>query len=62
MSAILWLMNKAEEMRGTVINIKEVLETSEDHEDIISVTDRLTYSIEQAIASTKELILLLRTK
>lgn len=61
-SAILRLMNKAETMRGTNINIKKVLETPEDHEDIISVTDRLTYSLEQSIESAKELICLLRAK
>ncbi|QMV42649.1 MerR family transcriptional regulator [Cohnella cholangitidis] len=59
MSAILRLMNKTEETRGTDINIKKVLETPEDHEDIISVTDRLTYSLEQAKESAKELIRLL---
>jgi len=62
MSAILRLMNTAEEMRATDINIKKVLETSEDHEDIISVTDRLTYSLEEAMGSAKELMLLLRAK
>lgn len=61
-SAILRLMNKAEEMRGADLNIKKVLDTPEDHEDIISVTDRLTYSLEQAIESAKELIWLLRAK
>jgi DNA-binding transcriptional MerR regulator len=62
MSAILRLMNTAEEMRGSDINIKKVLETPVDHEDIISVTDRLTYSLEEAMESAKELILLLRVK
>ncbi|MGF7049663.1 DNA-binding transcriptional MerR regulator [Paenibacillus sp. DS2015] len=62
MSAILRLMNTAEEIRGSDINIKKVLETPEDHEDIISVTDRLTYSLEEAMESAKELILLLIAK
>lgn len=62
MSAILRLMNKAETMRVTDINIKKVLDTPEDHEDIISVTDRLIYSLEQAMESAKELIFLLRAK
>lgn len=62
MSAILRLMNQAENMSGTDFNIKHVLDTPEDHEDIISVTDRLIYSLEQAIESAKELILLLREK
>lgn len=62
MSAILRLMNKAEMMRATDLDIKKVLETPEDHEDMISVTDRLTYSLEQAIVSAKELIFLLREK
>ncbi|WP_256758356.1 MerR family transcriptional regulator [Cohnella sp. WQ 127256] len=61
-SAILRLMNKAGTMSETIINIKKVLETPEENEDIISVTDRLTYSLEQAMASAKELILLLRAK
>lgn len=61
-SAILRLMNQSEEIRGNNLNIKKVLDTPEDHEDIISVTDRLTYSLEQAIESAKELILLLRAK
>lgn len=62
MSAILRLMNKAEKMRGTNLNVRKVLDTPEEHEDIISVTDRLIYSLEQAIESAKELILLLRVK
>lgn len=62
MSAILRLMNQTENMSGTDLNIKQVLDTPEDHEDIISVTDRLIYSLEQAIESAKELILLLREK
>ncbi|GGH36196.1 MerR family transcriptional regulator [Paenibacillus segetis] len=62
MSAILRLMNQAEKMSGTDFNIKKVLDTPEDHEDIISVTDRLIYSLEQAIESANELILLLREK
>ncbi|MDQ0091171.1 DNA-binding transcriptional MerR regulator [Paenibacillus anaericanus] len=62
MSAILRLMNQTENMGGTDLNIKQVLDTPEDHEDIISVTDRLIYSLEQAIESAKELILLLREK
>ncbi len=61
-SAILRLMNHAERMRGHHLNIKEVLDTPEDHEDIISVTDRLIYSLEQAAQSAQELILLLRAK
>ncbi|MNC44156.1 hypothetical protein D3C87_2103550 [compost metagenome] len=55
-------MNQAENMRWTNLNIKKVLDTPEDHEDIISVTDRLVYSLEQAIESAKELILILRAK
>jgi len=62
MSAILRLMNKAEKTRATDINIKNVLETPEDHEDIISVTDRLTLSLEQAIESAKELIFLFKSQ
>ncbi|OKP69293.1 MerR family transcriptional regulator [Paenibacillus sp. P3E] len=61
-SAILRLMNQAENMRWTNLNIKKVLDTPEDHEDIISVTDRLVYSLEQAIESAKELIRILRAK
>ncbi|GIP17733.1 MerR family transcriptional regulator [Paenibacillus montaniterrae] len=62
MSAILRLMNKAEIIRTTDLNIRKVLETPENHEDIISVTDRLTISLEQATESAKELIVLLREK
>ncbi|MBD3922718.1 MerR family transcriptional regulator [Paenibacillus sp. PR3] len=61
-SAILRLMNKAATMRGTTAIIKKVLETPEDHEDIGSVTDRLTYSLEQAIESAKEIVELLEEK
>ncbi|CQR51571.1 MerR family transcriptional regulator [Paenibacillus riograndensis] len=61
-SAILRLMNQAEHMRWTNLNIKEVLNTPEEHEDIISVTDRLVYSLEQAIESAKELISMLRER
>lgn len=58
MSAILRLLNTAERSKG--INVKNVLNTPDKYEDIVTVTDRLTYSLEEAIQHAKEVIQLLR--
>ncbi|WP_042352651.1 MerR family transcriptional regulator [Bacillus massiliigorillae] len=60
MSAILRLLNKTEQSK--ILNVKDVLDTPGDHEDIISVTDRLTHSLEEGIESAHELIRLLKPK
>ncbi|WNS42025.1 MerR family transcriptional regulator [Paenibacillus sp. MMS20-IR301] len=59
-SAILRLIHQAEGRSGPELNIRQVLDTPEEHEDMISVADRLVHSLEQAMDSAKELILLLR--
>lgn len=59
MSAILRLFNQVEQ--STELNVKEVLDTPGDHEDIITVTDRLTHSLEEAIDSAHALINLLNS-
>lgn len=58
MSAILRLLNTAEQSKQ--VDVKQVLDTPSDHEDIVSVTDQLIFSLEEAIQSAKEVVGLLR--
>lgn len=58
-SAILRLMNQAEKSKE--LNVKSVLNTPGKYEDIITVTDRLTHSLEEAIQNAQEVIQLLIT-
>ncbi|MNO44272.1 HTH-type transcriptional regulator ZntR [compost metagenome] len=57
MSAILRLLNTAEESKD--LNVKQVLDTPSECEDIVTVTDRLIHSLEEAIQSARELLRLL---
>ncbi|MBA9086378.1 DNA-binding transcriptional MerR regulator [Fontibacillus solani] len=57
MSAILRLLNTTEE--STELNVKQVLDTPAEYEDIVTVTDRLIHSLEDAIWSAREVIRLL---
>lgn len=58
MTAILRLLNEAEHSKE--LDVKEVLDTPREHEDLIHVTDRLIHSLEEAIEAAQELIRLLR--
>ncbi|AIQ35729.1 MerR family transcriptional regulator [Paenibacillus sp. FSL R5-0345] len=60
MNAILRLINTAEQSKE--LSIKEILDTPGEFEDIVTVTDRLIYSLEEAIQKAKEVIQLLETK
>lgn len=60
MNAILRLMNTAE--RSKELRIKEILDTPGEFEDIVTVTDRLIYSLEEAILKAKEVIQLLESR
>ncbi|WP_339315223.1 MerR family transcriptional regulator [Paenibacillus sp. FSL R10-2734] len=60
MSAILRLFNTAE--RSKELNIKVILDTPGEYEDIVTVTDRLIHSLEEAIQKAKEVIQLLESK
>ncbi|MNE87008.1 hypothetical protein D3C80_1841540 [compost metagenome] len=57
MSAILRLLNTTE--KSTELNVKQVLDTPAEYEDIVTVTDRLIHSLEDAIWSAREVIRLL---
>ncbi|MNI41148.1 HTH-type transcriptional regulator CueR [compost metagenome] len=57
MSAILRLLNTAEKSKE--LNVKQVLDTPAEYEDIVTVTDRLIHSLEDAIWSAREVIRLL---
>ncbi|MNN44812.1 HTH-type transcriptional regulator CueR [compost metagenome] len=57
MSAILRLLNTAEKSKE--LNVKQVLDTPTEYEDIVTVTDRLIHSLEEAIQSAHEVIRLL---
>lgn len=61
LSAILRMLNQLEsEMHKSEKDILNILNTPEDEEDIISVCDRLTDSLEKAIKNAYEVILLLK--
>lgn len=57
MSSILRLLNTAEKSKE--LNVKQVLDTPSEYEDIVTVTDRLIHSLEEAIQSAREVIRLL---
>lgn len=57
MSAILRLLNTTE--NSTELNVKQVLDTPAEYEDIVTVTDRLIHSLEDAIWSAREVVRLL---
>ncbi|MNW43042.1 HTH-type transcriptional regulator CueR [compost metagenome] len=57
MSAILRLLNTTE--KSTELNVKQVLDTPAEYEDIVTVTDRLIHSLEDAIWSAREVVRLL---
>lgn len=56
-SAILRLLSRAEHCKE--LNVKSVLNTPGEDEDIISVTDRLILSLEEAIQSAQDVVQLL---
>lgn len=58
-SAILRLLNRAEQSKE--LNVRDVLDTPGKYEDIISVTDILTTSLEEAIRNAQAVIQLLRS-
>ncbi|KTD86019.1 MerR family transcriptional regulator [Paenibacillus etheri] len=60
MSAILRLLNSAGQLKE--LSIKEILDTPGEYEDIVTVTDRLIYSLEEAIDKAKEVIQMLESK
>jgi DNA-binding transcriptional MerR regulator len=60
MSAILRLLNTAGQFKE--LSIKEILDTPGEYEDIVTVTDRLIYSLEEAIDKAKEVIQMLESK
>lgn len=59
MNSILRLLNQADQSK--VLDVKEVLNTPDEHEDIITVTDRLTHSLEEAIENAHEVARLLNS-
>ncbi|WP_106769233.1 MerR family transcriptional regulator [Paenibacillus faecalis] len=59
-SAILRLLKQAEKSKE--LNVKRVLNTPETDDDIITVTDCLIHSLDEAIQSAKEVIQLLITR
>ncbi|GAB6927348.1 MerR family transcriptional regulator [Paenibacillus sp. JCM 10914] len=56
-SAILRLFNKYEQTKE--LDVRHILNTPDEHEDIIALTDRLTNSLEEGIEAAHELINLL---
>lgn len=60
MSAILRLLNRAGQSKA--LNVKQVLDTPGPHEDIVTLTDRLTHSLEDAIEAARELIEMLEER
>jgi len=59
MNAVLRLLNEAD--RAREVNVLKTLNTPDADEDIVSVTDRLVHSLEEAIRNTREAIRLLES-
>jgi DNA-binding transcriptional MerR regulator len=58
-SAILRLLLQTDDCHQQDINVKQVLDTPAPHEDIVTVTDRLTHSLEEALIAAEQLLALL---
>lgn len=58
-SAILRLLQQSDDRHQQDINVKQVLDTPAAHEDIVTVTDRLTHSLEEALIAAEQLLALL---